>query len=120
MPTNVKTVIESERRKAVSLAEDGAGAGRNGSAVGTLYNVLAQLPADERWTIRRMAFEDGSFEIEGKLRAADALDRFAGAVRSSGMAVGTPESHKGPDGFWNFTLRGTTPAATASASKGFD
>jgi type II secretory pathway component PulL len=120
VPTNVKTVIESERRRAVSLAEGGAGGGRNGSAVGALHNVLSQLPADERWTIRRMAFEDGSFEIEGKLRAADALDRFAGAVRRSGMTVATPESHKGPDGFWNFTLRGTTPAATASASKGLD
>jgi hypothetical protein len=120
VPTNVKTVIESERRKAVSIAEGGPGGGRNGSAVRTLHNVLSQLPTDERWTIRRMAFEDGSFEIEGKLRAADALDRFAGAVRRSGMAVATPESHKGPDGFWNFMLRGTTPAAPASASKRFD
>ncbi|MGB7160061.1 MAG: hypothetical protein WBD40_18485, partial [Tepidisphaeraceae bacterium] len=100
-------------RKAVALAEGGASAGRNGSAVRTLHGVLSRLPGDERWTIQRMAFDDASFEIEGKLRAPDALDRFAAAVRSSGMSVSTPESHKGADGLWNFTLRGAQPTAEA-------
>jgi hypothetical protein len=107
VPANVKTVIESERRKALALAEDAPGGARSGSATRTLHNVLTQLPTDERWTIQRMMFEDDLFEIEGKLRAADALDRFAAAVRRTGMTVAPPESQKAADGLWSFTLRGT-------------
>jgi hypothetical protein len=77
-----------------------------------MHTVLSQLPTDEPWTIQRMEFEGGSFEIEGKLKGVDRLERFAAAVRQGGMTVAPPESRKTADGFWNFTLRGTQPALT--------
>jgi type II secretory pathway component PulL len=117
VPTNVKTVIESERRKALALAQDGAGGRQNSSAVRTLHDVLSQLPGDEPWSIQRMSFDDASFQIEGKLRAYEALDRFAAAVRRAGMSVTTPESRKGADGFWSFTLRGSQPTAAGRTDR---
>jgi hypothetical protein len=116
VPTNVKTVIESERRKAAALSQDGAAGGRlSRSALRMLHDVLEHLRADERWSIQRMAFDDGSFEIEGSVRATEGLDRFAADVRRAGLNVAPPESHKGSGGLWNFGLRGAQPAATASA-----
>jgi hypothetical protein len=110
VPSNVRAVIESEHRKAAaSNGPLGAIAGRQArSAFDTLKGVLKQLP-EGRFSIRKMTFEETSFDLEGQVRSYEQLDGIAAAARKAGLEVPAPESRKNADGNWDFTLHGSAP-----------
>jgi hypothetical protein len=130
----VRAVVESEHRKHVGEGESEAaalapgGAGQSGaaaaaaaaaqdSALRTLREVLAALPADAHFSLQRMTFEDAGFELEGRTTYTD-LSPLVAAARSAGYSVAPPVARREADGAFGFTLHGTrerTPAVASGA-----
>ena len=113
VPANVRSVVESERRKLAAAGSrvPGAPAGSGqASALGVLHDVLSKLPPDLPLRVGRMSFGDRSFEIEGQLRSFDDADAIAAAARRAGLDVPPPLVRKDGDGLWAFTVRGSRPA----------
>jgi len=120
VPANVRAVIDSEHRKAeMAGAASGwsGGAARARSAVETLKGVLAQLPTEGKISIRKMTFEDSSFELEGRVKSYEQLDGIVAAARKAGMEVPAPESRKNGEGLWDFTLHGAVAGAGTRADE---
>lgn len=118
IPVSVRTVVQSERRKAAfrSGAALPPEAGR--SALLVLVDVLAKLPADAKFTLGQMTFEETGFQFSGRVRSYEDVDALAAAARSAGLAAAPPTARRESDGFWSFTLSGVRAAAgpTAGAS----
>jgi hypothetical protein len=117
VPSNVRVIVESERRKAAAAAAAAAPAHAARSALRSLTDVLGRLPGDSRFSIGRMSFGEGSFEMEGQVKSNDQLDGIAAAARQAGMDVEPPEAHKNADGSWNFIIRGALPSSDKPAGE---
>jgi len=107
VPANVKAVIDSEHRKRTAGAGGALPAEARLSALQTMHAVLSRLPADGRYSIEHMTFEDASFEIVGRLGSYEQVDALAAAGRLGGFTVPPPQTRRNDDGSWAFTLRGT-------------
>ncbi|HSU69070.1 MAG TPA: hypothetical protein VLJ39_19460 [Tepidisphaeraceae bacterium] len=116
-PVNVRAVVESEHRKAAARMGGSLPPEARRSALQTLRDVLAKLPAEGHFTIDRATFEDEGFQMEGKLRSYEDVDVVADAARRAGLTVDPPQARKDAEGAWIFALHGTrvTPSQTALA-----
>jgi len=85
------------------------------SALRTLGRVIQSLPDGGGIYVDRTMFDETSFELAGRARKYDDLDRLTSAIRAGGMEVSSPLARRGSDGSWTFTLRGTI-GATAMGS----
>jgi hypothetical protein len=118
VPANVRAVIESEHRKATARAGESLPPEATRSALQTMRDVLDKLPAEGRFTLDRVTFEDQGFEMEGRLRSYEDVDAVAAAGRRAGLNVDPPQTHKDGQGFWSFTIRGVRPAKSGPAVGG--
>ena len=50
-------------------------------------------------------FDDTTFEISGKARSYEDLDKLASAIRAGHPEVTLPQAARGPDGAWSFTMK---------------
>jgi hypothetical protein len=107
VPTNVKVIIESEHRKANALASGALPPEARRTALRTLLDVLGHLPDGGRFTMDKMSFDDGSFELQGEIASFEQLDTVASAIRHSGLEVPAPEARRTPAGNWSFVMRGS-------------
>jgi type II secretion system protein L len=114
-PANVRTVLESERRKRMAQSNGDLPPEARASALDTLQAALAKTPGDLRISIDRMTFSDQTFELQGKARSMEDADALAKAARQGGLDVPPPQTRKEADGFWGFTLRGARLAPQAAA-----
>jgi GspL periplasmic domain len=108
-PANVKSMIESEHRKAEARTPASLPSESHGSALRVLQSVLGGLPADLRVSVERMTFTDTGFELDGRLTSYEDLDRLAAGARKAGLEVSQPQARKDASGIWSFTLRGAQP-----------
>jgi type II secretory pathway component PulL len=107
LPSNVRTVVESEHRK---LATRGSGTlppEVNESALRTLHVILSRLPPEVKFKVEHGIFNDTSIEIEGRVRSFNDVDALASAARQAGLDVPPPQARRDNEGFWTFTLRGS-------------
>ena len=111
-------VIESEHRKATARSGESLPPEATRSALQTMRDVLDKLPADGRFTLDRVRFEDQGFEMEGRLRSYEDVDAIAAAGRHAGLNVDPPQAHKDSQGLWSFTIRGVRPAKPGPAVAG--
>jgi hypothetical protein len=115
-PANVRTVLESERRKRMAQTNGDLPAEARGSALETMRAALAKVPGDVRISMDRMMFSDQTFTLQGKARSMEDADALAKAARAGGLDVPPPLTRKEADGFWGFTLSGGKIAAQTSAA----
>ncbi len=113
-PANVRTVLESERRKRMAQTNGDLPAAARTSALETMRGALAKVPADLRISIDRMTFSDQTFMLQGKARSMEDADALAKAARQGGLEVPPPLTRKEADGSWGFTLNGGRAAAQRS------
>lgn len=110
VPSNIKTIVEKEHQKLQSGGSGGLPPEANESAMRMLHAILSRLPSNLKFKIESMTFSDGTFELQGRVRAyADALS-IGEAARQAGIDIPTPQAHRDAEGFWSFTLRGSKPA----------
>lgn len=119
VPGNVRAVVESEHRKGAARTGGSLPPEAARSALVTLRDVLAGLPADGHFTIDRATFEDDGFQMEGRLRSYEDVDAIAAAARHAGLTVDQPQARKDAQGAWSFVIRGVRPgpARTATARR---
>jgi len=108
-PTNVRALIDSEYRKAQAQRLDTAADVAHGSALRTMHEVLSRFPTQARCDVDRMTFGDGSFELQGRVRALEDVEPLASAAREAGLEVPPPLTRRSEDGAWTVTLRGAKP-----------
>jgi hypothetical protein len=118
LPSNVRTVVESEHRKVAALGTAALPPQVNESAVRTFQAVLSKLPADLRFTMDTLTFNDTSFELSGKVRTFADVDAIATAARQAGLDVPPPQARRDPEGYWTFTLRGNRPGKPGTPREG--
>jgi hypothetical protein len=109
VPANVRVIIQSEHRKAALASGAAQPAHPSRSALQTLLDIMTRLPREGRYSITQLSFAESSFELQGQARTNEQLDELAAAARAAGMEVQPPEARRNPEGFWNFTLRGSLP-----------
>jgi hypothetical protein len=115
---DVRAALAGERRSAAARAGGSAGLPPQASrsALRTLQVVVGRLPAGVPIRVDQATFEESAFELTGRARGYDDVDRVAAAIRAGGLDVPPPQARRGPDGTWTFTLRGTARAAGAGAA----
>jgi hypothetical protein len=122
VPSNVRAIVESEHRKASAAAASSLSPNTPGkgepSVLQTFQTVIGHLPTEGRFVIRKMSFDQSSFDLQGQVKSYEQLDGIAAAARKTGLDVGAPESRKNAEGFWDFTLHGSV--ATGQGTKTSD
>ena len=108
-PANVRAVIDSEYRKAQAQRVGGESKPAHRSALRTLHEVLSRFPTQARCDVDHLTFGDGSFELQGRVRALEDVEPLASAARDAGLEVPPPFTRRGEDGSWTVTLRGAKP-----------
>jgi hypothetical protein len=116
LPTNVRTVVESEHRKLTAQGSSALPIESTESALQTLHAALSKLPPDVKFTMERMGFFGESFELAGRARTSADVDTLAAAAAQSGFEVALPERHRDAEGYWSFTVRGTRRPAGGRTS----
>jgi hypothetical protein len=111
-PGNIKAVIESEHRKLSVTAAGAVPTEARASALMTMHAILTRLPAEGRFAVDHMTFDDTSFEMTGRLRSHEQVDALAAAARHGGFDLPPPQTLRNDDGTWTFTLRGARSSAT--------
>lgn len=84
------------------------------SALRTLRDVVKLIPDGVDVRIESTMFSDTTFELTGRGRSYEEIDRFTAALRAGHPDVSLSQARRSPDGHWNFTLRGTAATATAA------
>lgn len=117
LPSNVKTVVESEHRKLLSRGSGALPAEASRSAMEMFHGILSRLPTDLKFKLESMMFGEGMFELQGRVRNVADVDALAAAARLAGTNVPLPQAHRDAEGFWSFTLRGTRPAQPPTVAR---
>jgi type II secretion system protein L len=119
VPPDVRFFVESEHRKlAAGVGSADVPPQMRRSASATMAQVLAAVVKDPKIALDRMTFNDGGFELRGRVESAAAVDELAGRLRATGFDVAPPQSSRDPDGLWSVALQGTVRQAQSVASGG--
>ncbi len=114
VPSNIRSLVEAELRKAAARGgSDGLPPQATESALVMLHTVLTNLPADIQFKIEQMTFGDGSFTLEGRVRAIADADAIAAAIRRAQLDVAVPPARRDADGYYTVTLRKERPTAAS-------
>ncbi len=117
VPSNVKTIVESEHRKTASRGTGTLPNESSRSAMELFYGVLSRLPNDAKYKLESLSFQDDLFELQGRVRNFSDVDALAAAARLAGTEVPPPQVHRDAEGFWSFTLRGTRPVRAPTIAR---
>lgn len=121
-PDEIHAALAQERRSWANTAgretaaspSAGAAPLASRSALRTVRDVLRLMPADAEIRIDRSTFDETTFEISGKARSYEDLDKLASAIRAGHPEVTLPQAARGPDGAWSFTMKGSIGSPVAN------
>jgi hypothetical protein len=118
VPTNVRAVVESERRKLLATGSSALPPEAQESALRTLHAVLSKIPPDaaNNLTFKTITFNDTSLQLDGQAKTNEAVDVVVNAARATGMDVPPPVLQKAQGNVWSFTVRASKPLAPSHSA----
>ncbi len=118
VPTNVASRLRSEAAKVANLSGQSGELPVRPSALDTLNECVAALPADVRLCFTRVQVGPNGLILEGQLRSHGDAEAVAAALAAAGFAMDPPRSEAASAGGVSFTLTGTAPAEVLLAGGG--